>query len=93
LEWSDLSYGLCSPEDTNPEEGSQAGEIVAKLRQVDVLTSQDQSTGEGIGVSKARYYLYGRRVIAGRAQARDSAAIRALPSGGFAPSGLLTMSV
>jgi putative transposase len=43
-------------------------EIVAKLRQVDVLTSQGQSAAEAIrsiGVSEVTYYLYGPRVIAG----------------------------
>jgi putative transposase len=38
-------------------------EIVAKLRQVDVLTSQGQSVAEAIrsiGVSEVTYYLYGR---------------------------------
>lgn len=38
-------------------------EIVAKLRQVDVLTSQGQSVAEAIrwiGISEVTYYLYGR---------------------------------
>ena len=38
-------------------------EIVAKLRQVEVLTSQGQSAADAIrsiGVSKVTYYLYGR---------------------------------
>jgi len=38
-------------------------EIVAKLRQVDVLTSQGQSAPDAIrsiGVSEVTYYLYGR---------------------------------
>ena len=38
-------------------------EIVAKLRQVDVLTSQGQSVPDAIrsiGVSEVTYYLYGR---------------------------------
>jgi ACT domain-containing protein len=38
-------------------------EIVAKLRQVDVLTSQGQGVAEAIrsiGVSEVTYYLYGR---------------------------------
>ena len=37
--------------------------IVAKLRRVDVLTSQGQGVGEAIrsiGVSEVTYYLYGR---------------------------------
>ena len=39
-------------------------EIVAKLRQVDVLTSQGRSVAEAvrtIGVTGVTYYLYGRR--------------------------------
>ena len=38
-------------------------EIVAKLRQVDVLTSQGRSVAEAvrtIGVTEVTYYLYGR---------------------------------
>ena len=38
-------------------------EIVAKLRQVDVLTSQERSAADAIrsiGVSEVTYYLYGR---------------------------------
>lgn len=38
-------------------------EIVTKLRQVDVLTSQGQSVAEAIrsiGVTEVTYYLYGR---------------------------------
>ena len=38
-------------------------EIVVKLRQVDVLTSQGQSVSEAIcsiGVSEVTYYPYGR---------------------------------
>ena len=38
-------------------------EIVAKLRQVDVLTMQGQSVAEAIrsiGVTEVTYYLYGR---------------------------------
>ena len=38
-------------------------EIVAKLRQVDVLTSQGQSVADAIrsiGVTEVTYYLYGR---------------------------------
>ena len=38
-------------------------EIVAKLRQVDVLTSQGRGVAEAIrsiGVSEVTYYLYGR---------------------------------
>jgi putative transposase len=41
----------------------KAEEIVAKLRQVDVLTSQGQLMADAIrqiGVSEVTYYLYGR---------------------------------
>ena len=46
-----------------PRKSYKPEEIVAKLRQVDVLTSQGQSVAEAIrsiGVSEATYYLYGR---------------------------------
>ena len=41
----------------------RAEEIVAKLRQVDVLTAQGQPVAEAIrliGVTEVTYYLYGR---------------------------------
>jgi putative transposase len=41
----------------------KAEEIVAKLRQVDVLASQGQSMADAIrqiGVGEVTYYLYGR---------------------------------
>ena len=46
-----------------PRKRHHPEEIVAKLRQVDVLTSQGQSVGDAvrsIGVSEVTYYLYGR---------------------------------
>jgi putative transposase len=46
-----------------PRKNYKPEEIVAKLRQVDVLTSQGRSVAEAIrsiGVSEVTYYLYGR---------------------------------
>jgi hypothetical protein len=46
-----------------PRKSYKPEEIVAKLRQVDVLTSQGQGVAEAIrsiGVSEVTYYLYGR---------------------------------
>jgi hypothetical protein len=46
-----------------PRKRHHAEEIVAKLRQVDVLTSQGQSVADAIrsiGVTEVTYYLYGR---------------------------------
>jgi ACT domain-containing protein len=46
-----------------PRKRHKPEEIVAKLRQVDVLTSQGQSVPDAIcsiGVSEVTYYLYGR---------------------------------
>ena len=46
-----------------PRKSYKPEEIVAKLRQVDVLTSQGRSVAEAIrsiGVSEVTYYLYGR---------------------------------
>src|ERR1051325_539490 len=46
-----------------PRKTYKPEEIVAKLRQVDVLTSQGQGVAEAIrsiGVSEVTYYLYGR---------------------------------
>ena len=45
----------------NTEKELQAGEIVAKLRQVDVLTSQGKNVAEAIrsiGVSEVTYYRW-----------------------------------
>ena len=50
-------------EDPMPRKIYKPEEIVAKLRQVDVLTSQGQNVAEAIrsiGVSEVTYYLYGR---------------------------------
>ena len=46
-----------------PRKSYKPEEIVAKLRQVDVLTSQGKNVAEAdrsIGVSEMTYYLYGR---------------------------------
>ena len=46
-----------------PRKSYKPEEIVAKLRQVDVLTSQGKSVAEAIrsiSVSEVTYYLYGR---------------------------------
>jgi putative transposase len=46
-----------------PRKQYKPEEVVAKLRQVDVLTSQGQSVAEAIrsiGISEVTYYLYGR---------------------------------
>ena len=46
-----------------PQKKHKPEEIVAKLRQVDVLFSQGRSIGEAvrsIGVTQFTYYLYGR---------------------------------
>ena len=46
-----------------PRKRHHPEEIVAKLRQVDVLTSQGQSVGDAvrsIGMTEVTYYLYGR---------------------------------
>lgn len=46
-----------------PKKRHKPEEIVAKLRQVDVLVSQGQSVAEAIrsiGVTEVSYYLYGR---------------------------------
>ena len=48
-------------EDRNAEKNYKPEEIVAKLRQVDVLTSQGQSVAEAIrsiGVSEVTYYRW-----------------------------------
>lgn len=46
-----------------PQKNHKPEEIVAKLRQLDVLLSQDRSVGEAVrsvGVTQFTYYLYGR---------------------------------
>ena len=41
-----------------PQKKHKAEEIVAKLRQVDVLLSQGRSVGEAIGVTQFTYYRW-----------------------------------
>jgi putative transposase len=62
LKWSTLSYGFCSPGGPQMARKSyKPEEIVAKLRQVDVLASQGRSVAEAIrsiGVSEVTYYRW-----------------------------------
>ena len=56
-----MCFGI--EEDHMPRKRHKPEEIVAKLRQVDVLTSQGQSVADAIrqiGVTEVTYYLYGR---------------------------------
>src|SRR4029078_4609522 len=48
MKWSTLSYGFATRRTAMPRKSYKPEEIVAKLRQVDVLTSQSQSVGEAI---------------------------------------------
>ena len=51
-----------------PRKHHKPEEIVAKLRQVDVLTSQGKSVADAIraiGVTEVTYYLYGRLSLSG----------------------------
>jgi hypothetical protein len=48
MNWSTLRYVFRQTGDQNAEEASQAERIVAKLRQVDVLTSQGKSVADAI---------------------------------------------
>jgi ACT domain-containing protein len=51
---------MVQPRTVMPRKSHKPEEIVAKLRQVDVLTSQGQSVAEAIrsiGVSEVTYYL------------------------------------
>src|SRR5215470_154154 len=61
LRWSTLSYGFCYRRTAMPRKSYKPEEIVAKLRQVDVLTSQGQGVAEAIrsiGVSEVTYYRW-----------------------------------
>src|SRR5215467_6004781 len=61
LRWSTLSYGFCYRRTAMPRKSYKPEEIVAKLRQVDVLTSQGQGVAEAIrsiGVSDVTYYRW-----------------------------------
>jgi putative transposase len=62
LKWSDLKYVFWH-QGGLPKKRYTPEEIVAKLRQVDVLVSQGQNIADAIrqiGVSEVTYYLYGR---------------------------------
>ena len=61
LKWSDLRYVSDIKEDSNAKEAYKPEEIVAKLRQVDVLVSQGQVMADAIrqiGVSEVTYYRW-----------------------------------
>src|ERR1700747_1315313 len=62
VKWSTLSYGfLLARRTAMPRKSYQPEEIVAKLRQVDVLTSQGRGVAEAIrsiGVSEVTYYRW-----------------------------------
>jgi putative transposase len=61
LKWSALRYGFRAKEDTMPRKRHKPEEIVAKLRQVDVLVSQGQSVADAvrsIGVTEVTYYRW-----------------------------------
>ena len=61
LKWSDLRYVFDIKEDCNGKEAYKPEEIVAKLRQVDVLLSQGQPMADAIrqiGVSEVTYYRW-----------------------------------
>ena len=60
--WSSLSYGFGQTEDAKmPRKRHTGEEIVAKLRQVDVLTAQGRPVAEAvrtIGVTEVTYYRW-----------------------------------
>jgi transposase-like protein len=61
MKWSSLRYVLTIEEDCDGEKRHRAEEIVAKLRQVDVLTAQGQPVAEAIrsiGVTEVTYYRW-----------------------------------
>jgi putative transposase len=61
LKWSDLRYVFDIQEDCNARKRYKPEEIVAKLRQVDVLVSQGENMADAIrqiGVSEVRYYRW-----------------------------------
>src|ERR1700730_2092493 len=61
MKWSTLSYGFALEEDPMPRKIYKPEEIVAKLRQVEVLTSQGQGVADAIrsiGVSEVTYYRW-----------------------------------
>jgi putative transposase len=62
MKWSTLSYGFwLEGGRAMPRKQYKPEEIVAKLRQVDVMTSQGQSVAEAIrsiGISEVTYYRW-----------------------------------
>ena len=62
MEWSILKYGSSGPkEDHDAQEATPPEEIVAKLRQVDVLVAQGTPVAEAIraiGVTEVTYYRW-----------------------------------
>src|SRR5919205_4352985 len=63
LKWSALKYGFEPEEDRMARKHHKPEEIVAKLRQVDVLVSQGQAVAEAIraiGVTEVTYYRWRR---------------------------------
>ena len=66
LKWSDLRYVSDIKEDSNAKEAYKPEEIVAKLRQVDVLVSQGQVMADAIrqiGVSEVTYYRWRQEFV------------------------------
>jgi putative transposase len=61
LKWSSLRYGFGQEDMTMARKRHTGEEIVAKLRQVDVLTAQGRSVAEAvraIGVTEVTYYRW-----------------------------------
>ena len=61
VKWSDLKYVFIKEDRKMPRNRHKAEEIVAKLRQVDVLVSQGQSVADAvrqIGVTEVTYYRW-----------------------------------
>ena len=61
LKWSALEYGFRPEEERYGEEEHKPEEVVAKLRQVDVLLSQGKTVAEAIrsiGVTEVTYYRW-----------------------------------
>src|SRR5687768_4631184 len=79
--WSALRYALLAARRTDqmPTKRHKPEEIVAKLRQVDVLTSQGQSVADAIrsiGVTEVTYYRWRQEfggLKIGRASCRERA--------------------
>jgi hypothetical protein len=61
LKWFTRSYGFCSRVGSDAEKIYKPEEIVAKLRQVDVMTSQGQGVAEAIRAIGVREVTYHRQ--------------------------------